>query len=225
MRGNPGQSRFEILRMAKETHRLFARLRKRPEKPRGEGKAIVRRSGTRGRLSLSGARGQRGHCNLVRVDFPGGAVLVDTGRCSERLTTRWRSVSDWTIREDPRSIAARRGDPKAFDLPGPMLIRPTTILFQRLKNGGDTSHSGFSAGSGSFAASGRDLSICALVQEAVIDVLLTKALRALHPGTAVACGCRGRRRCKRGLRAEASRRLKACHLVFPPPVLCTDNRR
>ncbi|MCX7717707.1 MAG: tRNA (adenosine(37)-N6)-threonylcarbamoyltransferase complex transferase subunit TsaD [Candidatus Sumerlaeaceae bacterium] len=65
--------------------------------------------------------------------------------------------------------------------------------------------------------------VCASFQEAVVDVLLAKARAALEM-----TGCRhlaivGGVACNRRLRAAAARALPHARVVFPPPVLCTDN--
>jgi N6-L-threonylcarbamoyladenine synthase len=118
---------------------------------------------------------------------------------------------------------AQAGDRRRFALPRPML------------GGGnvDFSFSGLKTAALKLA---RDLGIeklraeeqlladfCASFQEAVVEVLLRKAGSAL-----AADGCRemavvGGVACNGRLRAAAAEYLPGIRVVFPPPVLCTDN--
>ncbi|MFP4381005.1 MAG: tRNA (adenosine(37)-N6)-threonylcarbamoyltransferase complex transferase subunit TsaD [Candidatus Sumerlaeia bacterium] len=168
-----------------------------------------------------------GHSSLIRVDGPAemrtiGSTLDDApGEAYDKVA---KCLGLGYPGGPVVDKLASEGDPTAFDLPRPILhSKDYNFSFSGLKtavvrviedNGGIVK----------FAASEnavRDL--CASFQEAVIDVLLGKSLKALKGEGLFRLAVVGGVACNRGLRAAAAKRLKSTHLVFPPPVLCTDN--
>jgi N6-L-threonylcarbamoyladenine synthase len=118
---------------------------------------------------------------------------------------------------------AAAGNPSRFDLPRPM----------RTSGNLDFSFSGLKTavlllvrelGADRVRADATLLAdVCASFQEAVVEVLLAKARAALEM-----TGCRhltvvGGVACNGRLRAAAASALPRARVVFPPPVLCTDN--
>lgn len=65
--------------------------------------------------------------------------------------------------------------------------------------------------------------LAASFQAAVVDVLLTKAARALSHERLKRLAIVGGVACNSALRSEAVRRLRGIELRLPPPVMCTDN--
>lgn len=118
---------------------------------------------------------------------------------------------------------AREGDAKRFDFPRPMLRSGDfDFSFSGLKTAvAQVVHElGFDR-----LREDRGLvaDLCASFQEAVVEVLLKKAGMALN-----AFGCRelaivGGVACNRRLREAPREYLPGIRVVFPPPILCTDN--
>lgn len=65
--------------------------------------------------------------------------------------------------------------------------------------------------------------VCASFQQAVVEVLLTKARRAMDTAGVKQLAIVGGVACNGGLRAGAARLLGRYSVVFPPPAFCTDN--
>jgi N6-L-threonylcarbamoyladenine synthase len=168
-----------------------------------------------------------GHSSLIRVDAPnrmsslGGTLDDAPGEAYDKVA---KCLGLGYPGGPIVDRLAAEGNPDAFDLPRPILhSKDHNFSFSGLKtavvrviedNGGVVK---FSAS----AEAVRDL--CASFQNAVIDVLLTKSARALKSEKLGRLAVVGGVACNRGLRQEAARRLAGCHLVFPPPILCTDN--
>lgn len=117
---------------------------------------------------------------------------------------------------------AREGDPEAYRFPRPMLADPSLdFSFSGLKTAVRTHREKFLKGL--TEAELRDT--CASFQEAVVDVLLAKARRAVEETgaeTLVLCGgvaCNSRLRARA---ADLAGRM-GIRLVVPRPRLCTDN--
>jgi N6-L-threonylcarbamoyladenine synthase len=168
-----------------------------------------------------------GHSNLVRVDAP------------NKVTTL-----GWTLDDAPGEAydkvakclglgypggpvvdrLAAEGDPKAFKLPRPIIHEKNyNFSFSGLKTAVVRVIEEY-GGLVKFRESDdavRDL--CASFQAAVIDVLLTKSERALRDQGLKRYAVAGGVACNRGLRAETARRMTGTHIVFPAPILCTDN--
>jgi N6-L-threonylcarbamoyladenine synthase len=118
---------------------------------------------------------------------------------------------------------AATGNPKAFDLPRPVLHKP----------GFDFSFSGLKTAVARLAEieerDGRDArredfvrDIAASFQAAAVEVLLVKAKRALVETGLKRLAITGGVACNRGLRAAAAG-LKGVQVALPPPEFCTDN--
>jgi N6-L-threonylcarbamoyladenine synthase len=119
---------------------------------------------------------------------------------------------------------AAEGNPEAFDFPRPMVG----------KSGCDFSFSGLKT---AFARElerlgGRDSltdrpaivrDLCASFQAAAVDVLISKAKRALKEHGLRRLAVVGGVACNRGLRAALAKRMDRTHVAFPDPVYCTDN--
>lgn len=168
-----------------------------------------------------------GHSSLVRVDSPCsrkvlGSTLDDApGEAYDKVAKVLGLEYPGGPQIDRR---AAQGNPTAFDLPRPVLhSREYDFSFSGLKTAviRVIEEAG---GIGKFRASEAALiDLCASFQASVIDVLLTKTLRALERQHLSRVAIVGGVACNRGLRAEAARRLSGADLLFPPPVLCTDN--
>ncbi|MBN1867684.1 tRNA (adenosine(37)-N6)-threonylcarbamoyltransferase complex transferase subunit TsaD [Candidatus Sumerlaeota bacterium] len=168
-----------------------------------------------------------GHSSLVRLDGPGkvrtlGSTLDDApGEAYDKVAKCLNLPYPGGPEIDSR---AARGNPTAFDLPRPVLHA----------RGYDFSFSGLKTAvirlievlGGTERVLGDELlvcDLCASFQAAVIDVLLHKAERALRDEGLERLAIVGGVACNKGLRAQAARRMSRTHLVFPPPILCTDN--
>lgn len=168
-----------------------------------------------------------GHSSIIRADAPDrlrvlGAALDDApGEAYDKVAKRLGLGYPGGPAVDR---LAAEGDPQAFDLPRPVLhARNYDFSFSGLKTAvvrviEDLGGPDRLRGDGTAL---RDL--CASFQAAVVEVLLTKAERALKGERLSRLAIVGGVACNRGLRAEAARRFGRIHLVFPPPVLCTDN--
>lgn len=168
-----------------------------------------------------------GHTSLVHVHNPrhfellGETVDDAAGEAFDKVA----KLLNLGYPGGPRIDAlAERGDPQRFALPRPML------------NSGDFDFS-FSGLKTAVAKLVREqgpeslredsqlvADLCASFQEAVIEVLLRKAAGALERTGVSRLAIVGGVACNRGLRAAAARYLPpSVTVVFPPPVLCTDN--
>jgi len=168
-----------------------------------------------------------GHSSLVRVDSPLrmrllGSTLDDApGEAYDKVA---KSLGLGYPGGPVVDRLAAEGDPEAFALPRPLLhTREYDFSFSGLKTAVVRAIQDF-GGLARLRESETALKdLCASFQAAVIDVLLKKTERALKRERLRRLVVAGGVACNRGLRAEAARRLQSVHLVFPPPVLCTDN--
>jgi len=116
---------------------------------------------------------------------------------------------------------AEEGDPQAIDLPRPMIN----------KGGHDFSFSGIKTAVRNYLAQHEPHSsacvrdLAASFRAAVVDTLVTKALRAAREHTIDHITVTGGVACNRLLRREFLRRggEAGVRVTFPPPSLCTDN--
>ena len=168
-----------------------------------------------------------GHSSLVRVDSPqkrkvlGGTLDDAPGEAYDKVA----KVLGLEYPGGPQiDIRAAKGNPTAFDLPRPVKYsRNYDFSFSGLKTAVIHAIEEFGGIEKMRASETSLIDLCASFQAAVIDVLLTKTERALQHQHLSRVAIVGGVACNRGLRSEAARRLKGVHLVFPPPVLCTDN--
>jgi len=122
--------------------------------------------------------------------------------------------------------AAREGNPKAFDFPRPMTRKShgSQFSFSGLKTAALKRVQDLGGPDVVKADSQLIADLCASFQEAVVDVLLTKAELALEESGLDQLAIVGGVACNGALRQAAARRLGGRALVaFPPPALCTDN--
>ncbi|OOY30233.1 tRNA (adenosine(37)-N6)-threonylcarbamoyltransferase complex transferase subunit TsaD [Thioclava sp. F36-6] len=125
---------------------------------------------------------------------------------------------------------ARKGDPKAFAFPRPLLDRPgCDMSFSGLKTALLRARDQVVAGHGGLPRQIR-ADLCAGFQQAIADVLIEKSRRALaeylklapaNPGFAVAGGVAANQAIRAGL--ETVSREMGADFVAPPLKLCTDN--
>ncbi|MDS9466246.1 tRNA (adenosine(37)-N6)-threonylcarbamoyltransferase complex transferase subunit TsaD [Paracoccus sp. MBLB3053] len=121
--------------------------------------------------------------------------------------------------------AARRGNPKRFALPRPLLDRPgCDMSFSGLKTAVLRQRDELVAAQGGLHEQDRD-DICAGFQAAVADVLAEKTRRALAaapaPVLAVAGGVAANQTLRAALKAVAAK--AGAEFIAPPLRLCTDN--
>jgi N6-L-threonylcarbamoyladenine synthase len=117
----------------------------------------------------------------------------------------------------------REGDRTRFALPRPMLVRGNP----------DFSFSGLKTAALSLVRelgmerlrADRQLvaDVCASFQEAVVEVLLRKARRALKDAGLNELAVVGGVACNSRLREAITEYVPRTRAVFPPPILCTDN--
>jgi N6-L-threonylcarbamoyladenine synthase len=117
---------------------------------------------------------------------------------------------------------AEQGDAAAFKLPRPLLHSgDLDFSFAGLKTAVLTQHRKLGAEPGGQALA----DLAAATQEAIVDVLVAKSLRALETTGAttlvVAGGVGANRRLRQRLDTSVARRGAAVH--YPPLALCTDN--
>ncbi|OOY20034.1 tRNA (adenosine(37)-N6)-threonylcarbamoyltransferase complex transferase subunit TsaD [Thioclava sp. DLFJ5-1] len=125
---------------------------------------------------------------------------------------------------------ARKGDPKAFAFPRPLLDRPgCDMSFSGLKTALLRARDRVVAEHGGLPRQIR-ADLCAGFQQAIADVLVEKSRRALveylklapaNPGFAVAGGVAANQAIRAGL--ETVSREMGAEFVAPPLKLCTDN--
>ncbi|MEO1948651.1 tRNA (adenosine(37)-N6)-threonylcarbamoyltransferase complex transferase subunit TsaD [Thioclava sp.] len=125
---------------------------------------------------------------------------------------------------------ARKGDPKAFAFPRPLLDRPgCDMSFSGLKTALLRARDQVVAEHGGLPRQIR-ADLCAGFQQAIADVLVEKSRRALaeylklapaNPGFAVAGGVAANQAIRAGL--ETVSREMGAEFVAPPLKLCTDN--
>lgn len=173
-------------------------------------------------LAISG-----GHSSLIRADSPRHRVLLG-GTLDDAPGEAYDKVAKVLGLEYPGGPVidrlAAQGDPTAFDLPRPVIhSKDYNFSFSGLKTAVVKTIEDCGGVEKIRASESALRDICASFQAAVIDVLLKKSERALHRERLARLAVVGGVACNRGLRAEAARRLRGIHLVFPPPILCTDN--
>ncbi|MBN1517239.1 tRNA (adenosine(37)-N6)-threonylcarbamoyltransferase complex transferase subunit TsaD [Candidatus Sumerlaeota bacterium] len=167
-----------------------------------------------------------GHSSLVRCDAPGsyrelGVTLDDaSGEVFDKVAQMLELGHPGGPIIDR---LARDGDPHAFKFPRPVLT----------KAGYNFSFSGLKTavrlcieerGLDTILASKQMLAdICASFQMAVVDVLLTKAERALKRERLERLAIVGGVACNGCLRQAARERLNGSDIRIPKPLLCTDN--
>lgn len=168
-----------------------------------------------------------GHSSLIRVDAPdrtrtlGGTLDDAPGEAYDKVA---KCLGLGYPGGPIVDTLAAEGNPLAFKLPRPILHdQSSNFSFSGLKTAVVRVIED-SGGLPEFRKS-KDMvrDLCASFQNAVIDVLLTKADRALRAEGLKRFAVAGGVACNRGLRAETARRLAKNHLVFPAPILCTDN--
>lgn len=167
-----------------------------------------------------------GHSSLVRVDSPGCFVLLGetvddaAGEAFDKLA----KLLELGYPGGPIvDRLAGGGDSRRFTLPRPMLNQPNY----------DFSFSGLKTAA---LAVVRELGVerirsdeqltadlCASFQEAVVEVLLRKAARAIEESGARELAVVGGVACNSRLRSGVADYLPGVRAVFPLPVLCTDN--
>ncbi|NQT86428.1 tRNA (adenosine(37)-N6)-threonylcarbamoyltransferase complex transferase subunit TsaD [bacterium] len=121
--------------------------------------------------------------------------------------------------------AARDGDPKAVRFPRP-LLEPDSLDFSF--SGLKTAvlyhvHGNQARGRGEPPAPERVPDIAASFQEAAVDVLVTKCLRAIAATGAATLVVGGGVACNSRLRVKLAEATDGLSLRFAPPSLCTDN--
>jgi N6-L-threonylcarbamoyladenine synthase len=168
-----------------------------------------------------------GHSSLIRADSPRERQLLGS-TLDDAPGEAYDKVARCLGLEYPGGPVidrlAAQGNPTAFDLPRPVLhSRRYDFSFSGLKTAVIRAIEDFGGIEKLRASEGALADLCASFQAAVIDVLLAKAERALKRQRLARLAVVGGVACNRGLRAEAGRRLSGAHLVFPPPILCTDN--
>ena len=167
---------------------------------------------------------------ILGLPFPGGPSVERAGRGGDPRAVRFprtmlgKDSLDFSFSGIKTAVlyevvgqAAFRGEPRKAGSPRRGRVGPRPSRRDVLGPGG--------AAAGPRLAPGRMADVCASFQDAVIDVLVAKALRAAErEGTdRVAVGggvaCNGRLRERMG-EAAAKRGMRA---FFPPPAFCTDN--
>lgn len=119
---------------------------------------------------------------------------------------------------------AQEGDPKAFDLPRPLLNRPDfDFSFSGLKTA--FARQVEKLGGADQIAADRVLTsdLCAAFQAACVDVIIGKAEKALNEKGLKRLAITGGVACNKGLRTELHNRLPDVHIALPAPEFCTDN--
>lgn len=120
--------------------------------------------------------------------------------------------------------AATNGDPKAFDLPRPVMhTKDFNFSFSGLKTAvarlvEEREAGGHNALDEQFVAD-----VAASFQAAAIDVLLKKTGRALKQTGLSRLALAGGVACNRGLRAAVAKRFAKIQVAIPDPEYCTDN--
>lgn len=118
---------------------------------------------------------------------------------------------------------AEKGNPKAFDFPRPMINEPNDdFSFSGLK----TSVRYYVRDHPELAENDKGLcDLCASVQSAIVDVLVSKTLRAARRLGVRCITASGGVTCNRALRRELARACEGRHLTLrlTPGELCTDN--
>ncbi len=135
------------------------------------------------------------------------AKLLDLGYPGGPLIDRW----------------ARQGDRRRFEFPRPMLQSAgLDFSFSGLKTA--VSKVVSDLGLETLKSDGQAIAdLCASFQEAVVEVLLTKARRALEQTRVSELTIVGGVACNSRLREAVREYLPGVRVVFPPPILCTDN--
>ena len=115
---------------------------------------------------------------------------------------------------------AASGNPRAIDFPRPMLgSEDLDFSFSGLK----TAVLHWTANRDSAESFARRADVCASFQAAVVEVLVEKTARAAADRGAATVIVAGGVACNRALREAMRARLPDLDVVWPSPVLCTDN--
>ncbi|MFZ0825841.1 MAG: tRNA (adenosine(37)-N6)-threonylcarbamoyltransferase complex transferase subunit TsaD [Verrucomicrobiia bacterium] len=167
-----------------------------------------------------------GHTLLVRVESElkhrvlGSTVDDAAGECFDK-TGKLMGLAYPAGPEIDR--LAEQGNPKAFDFPRPMLNEPgDNFSFSGLK----TSVRYFLRDHPELLADGQKVrDLCASVQAAIVEVLVTKTIRAAKRNRVCCVTASGGVTCNRALRSELAR---ACEregftLRLADKMFCTDN--
>jgi N6-L-threonylcarbamoyladenine synthase len=168
-----------------------------------------------------------GHSSLIRVDAPGrvkrlGETLDDAPGEAYDKVAKCLGLDYPGGPEIDRRAAG--GNPNAFDLPRPILrTNGFDFSFSGLKSAVIRTIHDFGGLAEIYQHGTALLDLCASFQAATIDVLLDKAGRAMQSEGLTRLAIVGGVACNRGLREASRRRLRNAHVVFPPPILCTDN--
>lgn len=176
-----------------------------------------------------------GHTQIMRVDAIGRyALLGETidDAAGEAFDKSAQLLGLGYPGGPAISQAALSGNPKRFDLPRPLLKRPTLdFSFAGLKTAVLTQTQKLSANTDASVKSGSPFSeqdtadMAASVQAAIVEVLAAKCERAMMETgirKLVVAGGVGANRELRARLQMLSNRLGA-QISFPPPRLCTDN--
>jgi N6-L-threonylcarbamoyladenine synthase len=166
-----------------------------------------------------------GHTQLMRVDGVGRyALLGDTldDAAGEAFDKSAKLLGLGYPGGPALARLAEQGDAAAFKLPRPLLHSgDLDFSFAGLKTAVLTQHRKLGAAPDAQALA----DLAAATQEAIVDVLVAKSLRALEATGAstlvVAGGVGANRRLRQRLDAAVARRGAAVH--YPPLALCTDN--
>jgi N6-L-threonylcarbamoyladenine synthase len=167
-----------------------------------------------------------GHTSLYRVAGLGSYELLGCTR-DDAAGEAFDKVAKMLGLGYPGGIVidrlAARGDPEAIRFPRPMLNEDShEFSFSGLKTAVRT----HIAGCGAATLTGERLhNLAASFQEAVVDILVEKTIRAARGAGVAAVAVSGGVACNSRLRARIQERGKDCGLAvfLPPPVLCTDN--
>lgn len=168
-----------------------------------------------------------GHSHLLRVDAPDTMTVVGY-TLDDAPGEAYDKVAKCLGLPYPGGPAIDRlapeGNPKAYALPRPVLHAPhnhfsfsglKTAVVRVIEEAG---------GVKVFRDSPERLAdLCASFQAAAVDVLLGKTEKVMKKEKLKRLAVVGGVACNRGLRSAAAERLGDSHLVFPPPILCTDN--
>ncbi len=167
-----------------------------------------------------------GHTSLYRVAAAGSYELLGCTR-DDAAGEAFDKVAKMLGLGYPGGVVIDRlaalGDPEAIRFPRPMLNEDShEFSFSGLKTAVRT----YIAGRGPEAFTEQGLhDVAASFQEAVVDILVEKTIRAAHAASVAAVAVSGGVACNSRLRLRMQERAdrEGLGLHVPPPVLCTDN--
>jgi len=169
-------------------------------------------------LTVSG-----GHTELTEVQADGSFVALGSTRddAAGEAFDKCGKILGMGYPAGPAiSVEAANGDSKAFPFPVGLRGEGLDFSFSGMK----TAVSRQVGKSGERLAEHRS-NLCASLQEAIVDALVLKSMRALRerdlPGIAVCGGVSANGRLRERMRAETDGNGVWCR--FPDPALCTDN--